>query len=408
LTTARTINGVSFDGTANITIADSTKQPLDADLTAIAALAGTSGLLRKTAADTWSLDTTAYTANLGTVTSVGLSLPSILTVSGSPVTTSGTLSATLASQTANTVFAAPNGSAGAPTFRALVTADIPSLDASKITTGTLAVANGGTGLASYVVGDLVFASGTTTLSKLADVATGNVLLSGGVGVAPSYGKVGLTTHVSGTLAVANGGTGATTSTGSGSVVLSTSPTLTTPNIGVATGTSFNSITGLASVTPLVAGTAAVGTSTAVARQDHVHPAQTSVSGNAGTATTLQTARTLTIGSTGKTFNGSANVSWSLAEMGAAPTVSPAFTGTPTAPTATVTTNTTQVATTEFVQTKKGYATGASGEEAFFLNETTINNSYTIPTNYNAGTFGPVTVADGVTITVPDNSSWTVV
>jgi hypothetical protein len=42
-----------------------------------------------------------------------------------------------------------------------------------------------------------------------------------------------------------------------------------------------------------------------------------ITGNAGTATTLQTARTLTIGSTGKTFNGSANVSWSLTEIGAA-------------------------------------------------------------------------------------------
>lgn len=42
----------------------------------------------------------------------------------------------------------------------------------------------------------------------------------------------------------------------------------------------------------------------------------STSGNAATATALQTARTLTIGSTGKTFNGSANVSWSLAEIGA--------------------------------------------------------------------------------------------
>jgi hypothetical protein len=41
-----------------------------------------------------------------------------------------------------------------------------------------------------------------------------------------------------------------------------------------------------------------------------------VSGNAATATTLQTGRTLTIGSTGKSFNGSGNVSWTLAEIGA--------------------------------------------------------------------------------------------
>lgn len=63
LATAVTINGVSFDGSANITVADSTKQPLDADLTAIAALAGTSGLLKKTAANTWALDTTVYSVD---------------------------------------------------------------------------------------------------------------------------------------------------------------------------------------------------------------------------------------------------------------------------------------------------------------------------------------------------------
>lgn len=47
-------------------------------------------------------------------------------------------------------------------------------------------ASGGTGISSYAIGDLLYASGTTTLSKLADVATGSVLVSGGVGVAPAY------------------------------------------------------------------------------------------------------------------------------------------------------------------------------------------------------------------------------
>ena len=78
--------------------------------------------------------------------------------------------------------------------------------------GTLVAVNGGTGQSSYAVGDILFASTTTALSKLADVATGNALISGGVGAAPSYGKIGLTTHVSGTLDVANGGTGQTTYT----------------------------------------------------------------------------------------------------------------------------------------------------------------------------------------------------
>jgi len=77
-------------------------------------------------------------------------------------------------------------------------------------TGVLPAINGGTGQSSYAVGDILYASTTTALSKLADVATGNALISGGVGVAPSYGKIGLTTHVSGILPIANGGTGSST------------------------------------------------------------------------------------------------------------------------------------------------------------------------------------------------------
>jgi hypothetical protein len=73
----------------------------------------------------------------GTVTSVGLSLPSIFTITVSPVTTAGTLTATLATQTTNLVFASPNGSTGAPTFRALVAADLPRLD--QITAPTASV-----------------------------------------------------------------------------------------------------------------------------------------------------------------------------------------------------------------------------------------------------------------------------
>ena len=59
-----------------------------------------------------------------------------------------------------------------------------------------------------------------------------------------------------------------------SYALLSSPSFTTPSLGVATGTSFNSITGLASVAPPMDGTAAVGTSTLTARQDHVHPTDT--------------------------------------------------------------------------------------------------------------------------------------
>jgi hypothetical protein len=47
-------------------------------------------------------------------------------------------------------------------------------------------------------------------------------------------------------------------------------------------------------------------------------------------------------------------------------------------------------------------------KGFYLNPTTIDASYTIPTGDNAMTAGPVTIQDGVTITVPDGSTWTVV
>lgn len=80
--------------------------------------------------------TTAYVKaqgyGLGSVTSVGLSLPNIFTVTNSPVTGSGTLTGTLASQAANLIFGSPNGSSGTPSFRSLVANDIPSLTAAKI------------------------------------------------------------------------------------------------------------------------------------------------------------------------------------------------------------------------------------------------------------------------------------
>ena len=69
--------------------------------------------------------------------------------------------------------------------------------------GQLSAPRGGTGQSSYTVGDLLYADTTTSLAKLPDVATGNALISGGVGVAPTYGKIDLTTHISGILPYAN-------------------------------------------------------------------------------------------------------------------------------------------------------------------------------------------------------------
>ena len=73
----------------------------------------------------------------GTVKSVALTVPAGFSVLGSPITTTGTLAVSLDSQAKNKVLASPTSAAGVPSFRVLDASDIPSLPASKITSGTL-------------------------------------------------------------------------------------------------------------------------------------------------------------------------------------------------------------------------------------------------------------------------------
>ena len=101
--------------------------------------------------------------------------------------------------------------------------------------GTLLAKNGGTGFGSYAIGDILYANTTTTLAKLADVATGNALISGGVTTAPSWGKIGLTTHVSGILPTAHGGTNLSSFTAGGAVYATSTTALTTGTLPVGSG-----------------------------------------------------------------------------------------------------------------------------------------------------------------------------
>lgn len=100
---------------------------------------------------------------------------------------------------------------------------LPNANAFILTDNAAVTApQGGTGITSYVIGDILFANSSTSLSRIADIAAGNVLLSGGVSTAPSYGKVGLTTHVSGVLPIINGGTNSSTALNNNRIMVSAS------------------------------------------------------------------------------------------------------------------------------------------------------------------------------------------
>ena len=99
-------------------------------------------------------------------------------------------------------------------------------------TGIITTLHGGTGSdlsSGGATGDLMVANGVNTFGRLADIATGNSLISGGVGVAPSWGKIGLGTHVTGTLPVGNGGTNSSSALNNNRIMVSNSGSIVEAN-----------------------------------------------------------------------------------------------------------------------------------------------------------------------------------
>jgi|688.fasta_scaffold06160_32 hypothetical protein len=138
-------------------------------------LAGTSGQVLTSAGagvvPTWTTPTT------GTVTGVTATSPVASSGGTAPaISLNAAYGDTLnpyASKTANFILAAPNGSAGVPSFRAIVAADIPTLNQNTTgtaanVTGTVAVANGGTGLTSVTANRLLYGNGTSALQTSAN------------------------------------------------------------------------------------------------------------------------------------------------------------------------------------------------------------------------------------------------
>jgi hypothetical protein len=164
---------------------------------------------------------------------------------------------------------------------------------------------GGTGQTSYAIGDLLYADTTTTLAKLPDVATGNALISGGVSTAPLWGKIGLTTHVSGILPVANGGTNLTSGTSGGILGYTATGTLASSAVlaanslvigGGAGATPTTTTTGTGVITALGVNTGSTGSFV--------------VNGGAGAFTTVTASSTITpsqtAGIVGTTTNNNAD------------------------------------------------------------------------------------------------------
>jgi hypothetical protein len=147
--------------------------------------------------------------------------------------------------------------------------DAISLSTADIT-GTLAVANGGTGQATALTQYGILYGSTTTAMATTLAGTSTQVLHGNASGAPTWGSVSLTADVLGTLAVGNGGTGVTTSTGTGSVVLSANPVFSTDitvnsltvgkgNTSVASNTAF----GVSSLSAVLTGN---GDNTAIGYQ----------------------------------------------------------------------------------------------------------------------------------------------
>lgn len=179
----------------------------------------------------------AYTAPPA-VTSVGLSFSDLFSVTGSPVTSAGTLTAGLIDKPVNTVFAGPEtGLNGIPSFRQLVASDIPSISASKITSGVFDVGRIPELDASKIT------TGTFVDARIPNLnaakITSGVLpyIVGGTGISavPQDGELLIGNSTGWSKSTITAGTNVSVANGSGSITVSASETPTFSSVSIKDG-----------------------------------------------------------------------------------------------------------------------------------------------------------------------------
>ena len=257
LQTARAINGVNFDGTAAITVTAAGSTLSDTvpiakggtgQITAQAAInallpsqAGASG--KNLQSDGTNVSFVADAG--GTVTSVAATAGTGISVSGGPITTSGTLTITNTAPDQTVALTASTGISTSGTYPNFTITNSAPDQTVAIAAGT-GISVSGT-YPSFTVTNSSPSSGGTVTSVAATVPS--VLSISG---SPITGAGTLAITYSGTaLPVVNGGTGVTTSTGTTNVVLSGSPTITTPVIAQINDANGNETLKLASVASAV-------------------------------------------------------------------------------------------------------------------------------------------------------------
>jgi hypothetical protein len=187
------------------------------------------------------------------VDSVGLALPAIFSVTGSPVTSTGTLEGDLVTQSANTVFAGPaSGADATPTFRGLTSADLPIATAT-----TLGIVSVGSGLT--VDGGVLSANAqpAATSSSLGVISVGSGLTVDGSGLLSANAPAVATTTSLGVVSVGSG-----LSVSGGGLLSANAPAIATATslgvVSVGSGLTVNGSGVLSANAPAVATAASLG------------------------------------------------------------------------------------------------------------------------------------------------------